>query len=195
MYTSDFPSSIFNSYQEFCVRDNIRYKSSIEDWLIDWIICYIAWWKCINPIFWPNSLHGVTATSGAECLKRHDLLLKCICCSFPSLTAWRISCEFEGPNCWKTLVYTCWCLLPEMLLNLWSCLRNQESLCKFWILRLIYCIVILRLIYCIVTDIFCILKKLVYAHLKHALYTLAETVDLQGYYFFLFLFVISSSLL
>ena len=33
-------------------------------------------------------------------------------------------------------------------------------------------------------DIFCILKKLVYAHLKLALYTLAETVDLQGYWFF-----------
>ena len=82
------------------------------------------------------------------------------------------------------LVYTCWCLLPEMLLNLWRCLRNQESLCKFWILRLIYCIVILRLIYCIVTDIFCILKKLVYAHLKLALYSLWQRLDLQGYYFF-----------
>ena len=41
-------------------------------------------------------------------------------------------------------------------------------------------------------DIFCIDRYICY---KLALYTLAKTVDLQGYYFFLFLFVISSLLL
>ena len=42
------------------------------------VICYVAWWKCKNPsfsrevhktYFWPNSLHGVTATPfGESCI-------------------------------------------------------------------------------------------------------------------------------
>ena len=70
----------------------------LTDRLKNLLYCLV---KVHKPYFWPNSLHGVTETSGAECLKKHDLLLKCICCSFPSLTAWRISYEFEGSNCCK----------------------------------------------------------------------------------------------
>ena len=205
-----------------------------EDWMHRGKLLYYLV-KMQKPYFWPNFLHGVTATSGACCVLelplsdwvedqqwiwRVKLLQKKRWCSYNYFfviimtvlqyychcRSWWGTCNVvrvgkllsHGIYCdliyciwliyanwcwmihmrwvWK-LFYDCWCKHVDMLLNLWSCLRNQESPCKFWILRLIYCI------YCIVTDIFCILKKLVYAHLKLALYTLAETVDLQGYCF------------
>ena len=80
------------------------------------VIYYIAWWKCKNPsfsrevhkpYFWPNSLHGVTATSGTECLKRRDLLLKCICCVLELLFS---DCVEDQLWIWRVkLLQKCWC--------------------------------------------------------------------------------------
>ena len=80
------------------------------------VICYVAWWKCKNPsfsrevhkpYFWPNSLHGVTATSGAECLKRRDLLLKCICCVLELPIS---DCLEDQLWIWRVkLLQKCWC--------------------------------------------------------------------------------------